>query len=204
VFLFNKRPFYTTDIVAPSNVAAPLGHENRLRAPVGIDYLHPADLGPALHLYLQPSDFLPHSFPAIMVQLRSDAAALEYILAILLEQPLPLESSIPLFRACFLEAGVCIATDFVSLAPSAYGAVAFSPTHDGVDKTSCLNIIQIKKLSSLMAWFSLDELLCQTYLQEMEDGQQMRARVSRKILDTDAADHQEIKFLIEVGEGAFC
>ena len=31
----------------------------------------------------------------------------------------------------------------------------------------------------------------------------MRARISRKILDADAADHQEIKFLIEVGESAF-
>jgi hypothetical protein len=51
--------------------------------------------------------------------------------------------------------------------------------------------------------FSPDELLGQTYLRDMEDGQQMRARVSRKIQDMDAANHQEIKFLIEVGEGAF-
>ena len=51
--------------------------------------------------------------------------------------------------------------------------------------------------------FSLDELLGQTYLQEMDDGQQMQARVSRKILDMDAADHQEIKFLTEVDKGTF-
>ena len=56
---------------------------------------------------------------------------------------------------------------------------------------------------SIPAVFSLDELLGQTYLEEMEDGQQMRARVSRKILDMDAANHQEIKFLIEVDKGTF-
>jgi hypothetical protein len=44
--------------------------------------------------------------------------------------------------------------------------------------------------------FSPDELLGQTYLKDMENGQRMRARVSQKIMDTDAENHQEIKFLI--------
>jgi hypothetical protein len=51
--------------------------------------------------------------------------------------------------------------------------------------------------------FSPDELLGQTYLKDMENGQRMRAKVSRKIMDTDAENHQKIKFLIEIGEGAF-
>jgi hypothetical protein len=55
----------------------------------------------------------------------------------------------------------------------------------------------------LLPEFSPDELLGQTCLREMEDGQRMRARVSRKSQDVDANNHQQIKFLIEVGEGAF-
>jgi hypothetical protein len=51
--------------------------------------------------------------------------------------------------------------------------------------------------------FSPDELLGQTHLRDMEDGQQMRARVSRKTMDTDAESHQNIKFLTEAGEGTF-
>ena len=46
----------------------------------------------------------------------------------------------------------------------------------------------------LLTEFSCDELLGQTCSQEMlEDGHQTRARVSRKVLDMDAASHQEIK-----------
>jgi hypothetical protein len=37
----------------------------------------------------------------------------------------------------------------------------------------------------------------------MENGQRMRANVSRKIMDTDAASRQVIKFLTEAGEDAF-
>jgi hypothetical protein len=90
--------------------------------------------------------------PSWCLFLGSDASALKHILAVLLEQLLPAasESFIPPSCACFLEAGVGKAADFVSLAPSAYGAVTFSATRDDVDKTSRLNIIQIKKLSSLL------------------------------------------------------
>jgi hypothetical protein len=55
----------------------------------------------------------------------------------------------------------------------------------------------------LLPEFSEDELLGQTHLREMEDGQWMRARVSRKTQDVDANNHQQIKFLIEVSEGTF-
>jgi hypothetical protein len=37
----------------------------------------------------------------------------------------------------------------------------------------------------------------------MENGQRMRANISRKIMDTDAANRQVIKFLTEAGEEAF-
>jgi hypothetical protein len=50
---------------------------------------------------------------------------------------------------------------------------------------------------------SPDELLGMTYLRDMEDGQQMNAWVSKKISNEDAQNHQDIKFMIEVGEGAF-
>ena len=49
--------------------------------------------------------------------------------------------------------------------------------------------------------FSPDDLLGLTFLRQMEDGQTMRAKVVRKIRDTDSENHQKIKFLIEVGDG---
>ena len=90
-----------------------------------------------------------------MVFTRSDETALEHILGVLLEQP-PISSTdttIPIFRACFTEAGVACASDFISITPSAYGRVLFSPLKNGTDKDTTLNVIQIKKLSSLVSWF---------------------------------------------------
>jgi hypothetical protein len=82
---------------------------------------------------------------------RSHATALEHILAVLLEQPtLVTGSAVPPFRACFLSAGVTTATDFVSITPDTYGGVEFSTNSDGSNATSKLNIIQIKKLGSLV------------------------------------------------------
>ena len=90
-----------------------------------------------------------------MVFTRSDETALEHILAVLLEQPpiSPSSSTIPFFRACFTEAGVACASDFITISPSAYGGVFFSPLKNGTDKDTTLNVIQIKKLSSLVSWF---------------------------------------------------
>ena len=82
---------------------------------------------------------------------RSDTTALEHILAVLLEQPVTVTGSpVPPFRACFLAAGVSTATDFVSITPDAYGSVEFTTKADGSDAGSKLNIIQIKKLRSLI------------------------------------------------------
>ena len=91
----------------------------------------------------------------MVAALRSDATALEHLLGVLLEQPaVEKDSAIPPFRACFLAAGVTTATDFVSLAPDAYGAVEFSTQADGNDAHSKLNVMQITKLRSFVDWFS--------------------------------------------------
>jgi hypothetical protein len=86
---------------------------------------------------------------------RSDETALEHILAILLEQP-PIASTdtdLPKFRACFNEAGVTCASDFISVSTSSYGGMLFSSTNGGADKDSALNVMQIKKGSTLVSWF---------------------------------------------------
>jgi hypothetical protein len=93
---------------------------------------------------------------------------LEHILATaLLDQDqtpsAPMNDTIPIFHACFHEAGVTNDSDFVSISPSPYGTLFFSTTRDATTKHSQLNIIptkhpqlniiQIKKLSSLFSWF---------------------------------------------------
>jgi len=52
----------------------------------------------------------------------------------------------------------------------------------------------------VLTYFTPDELLNRTFLHEV-DGQRMRARVVRKIMDNDAHNHQNIKFLLEIGAG---
>jgi hypothetical protein len=85
----------------------------------------------------------------------SDAAALEHVLLVLLDQPVAVaDSTIPPFQACFLAAGVTNAADFVSVSPNTHGSVEFSINADGSDAHSKLNVIQIKKLRSLVDWFS--------------------------------------------------
>ena len=51
--------------------------------------------------------------------------------------------------------------------------------------------------------FSPEELLGKTIVREAEDGTKMSARVTRKILDREAQDHQHIKFLLSCGDDAF-
>jgi hypothetical protein len=53
-----------------------------------------------------------------------------------------------------------------------------------------------------LPYFTPDELLNRTFLHEV-DGQRMRARVVRKIMDNDALTHKSIKFLLEIGAGEF-
>ena len=51
--------------------------------------------------------------------------------------------------------------------------------------------------------FSPDELISHTYLHKMENGELICAKVTRKILDCNAANHQKIKFLGNVGHDAY-
>ena len=48
--------------------------------------------------------------------------------------------------------------------------------------------------------FSPDNLLGLTFLHDVGDGERMRAKITRKILDREAEDHKNIKFLISYGD----
>ena len=48
--------------------------------------------------------------------------------------------------------------------------------------------------------FSLDELIRMSFVRQ-HDGNDYRAKVICKVLDWDAHDHQEIKFLLPLGDG---
>ena len=49
--------------------------------------------------------------------------------------------------------------------------------------------------------FSPHELLGLTFFHETEDGNRIRAQVTRKVMDRDAENHQNIKFLVSIGNG---
>ena len=51
--------------------------------------------------------------------------------------------------------------------------------------------------------FAPEELLGLTYLHETEDGDKVRAKVIRQIRDRDAENHQNIKFLVSIGNDAY-
>jgi hypothetical protein len=91
----------------------------------------------------------------MVVTTRSDTTALEHILGVLLEEPTvsPSDTYVPNFRACFNEAGVTCASDFISIEPSIYGDIPFSNVKRGTEKDTNLNVVQTKKLSSLVSWF---------------------------------------------------
>ena len=40
-----------------------------------------------------------------------------------------------------------------------------------------------------------------TYVKEGEDGEKIKAKIVKKINDIDAENHQNIKFLVEFGDG---
>jgi hypothetical protein len=49
--------------------------------------------------------------------------------------------------------------------------------------------------------FRPDELLGLSFIRDMDDGSKYRAKAARKIVDNDAANHQKIKFLVEMSNG---
>ena len=48
-----------------------------------------------------------------------------------------------------------------------------------------------------------NELLGLTFLRDTENGETIRAKVTRKILDCDAENHQNIKMLLSCGDDAY-
>lgn len=50
--------------------------------------------------------------------------------------------------------------------------------------------------------FSPEELIGTTFIREQEDGQKLRAKIIRKIEDQDANNHQNLKFLLKLGDGS--
>jgi hypothetical protein len=57
--------------------------------------------------------------------------------------------------------------------------------------------------SRKLPMFSPDELTGITFLRELDNGKSYKAKVVQKILDQDAANHQNIKFLVKIGENEF-
>jgi hypothetical protein len=51
--------------------------------------------------------------------------------------------------------------------------------------------------------FSPDELIGKTFARTLDDGKTCRAKIVRKIIDQDAENHKNLKFLATLGEGEF-
>jgi hypothetical protein len=79
-----------------------------------------------------------------------------------------------------------------------------SPRHvkDIIDNSSDIAGVNVDPSELKLPYFTPHELLNRTSLHEV-DGQRMRARVVRKIMDNDAHNHQNIKFLLNIGAGEF-
>ena len=80
------------------------------------------------------------------------------------------------------------------------------PTNDGERKPFIQDTADVKGLSVdpsvlMLPKLAPEELLGLTFIKEDSDGQKIRAKVVRKINDDDAANHQKIKFLLEMGDG---
>ena len=50
-----------------------------------------------------------------------------------------------------------------------------------------------------MLHFSPSELIRRTFLYKIENGEKLRAEVARKLNDWDSQNHQNIKFLLKIG-----
>ena len=55
-------------------------------------------------------------------------------------------------------------------------------------------------MSECVPKFSPEELIGLTFLHERDNGDKVRAKVVKKILDQDAKNHQNIKMLIEIDD----
>jgi hypothetical protein len=79
-----------------------------------------------------------------------------------------------------------------------------SPRHvkDIIYNSSDITGVNIDPSELKLPCFTPDKLLNCTFLHEV-DGQRMRAQVVQKIMDNDAHNHQNIKFLLEISAGEF-
>jgi hypothetical protein len=84
-------------------------------------------------------------------------------------------------------------------------AAAASKSDGGEDEKSTDVIysladgLQVDPADLKLPVFSPEELLGLSFLKKTDDGQTMRAKVVRKIRDMDSDNHQQIKFLVEIG-----
>ncbi len=79
-----------------------------------------------------------------------------------------------------------------------------SPHHvkDIIYNSSDIAGVYVDPSELKLPYFTPDELLNRTFLHEV-DGQRMRAQFVWKIMDNDAHNHQNTKFLYEIGAGEF-
>ena len=66
--------------------------------------------------------------------------------------------------------------------------------------SSLNDTLQIDPSALELPCFSPEELLGLTYLHETENGDKVWAKIVRQVRDRDASDHQNIKFLVNVGD----
>jgi len=69
--------------------------------------------------------------------------------------------------------------------------------------TSLSDQLGIESTELELPKFSPEELLGLTFLRDTGDGGRIRAKITRKIMDLDAENHQNIKFLVSCGDDAY-
>jgi hypothetical protein len=72
-----------------------------------------------------------------------------------------------------------------------------------IQSTTDLAGLDINPSDLKMPRFSPDELIGKTFVRTLEDGNNYKATVLRKIQDHEAENHTNIKFLVELGDGEF-
>jgi hypothetical protein len=70
-----------------------------------------------------------------------------------------------------------------------------------IHSTSDIKGLSIDPSELVLPKIAPEDLMGVTFLRQTEDGQRVRAKIVRKINDDDAANHQKIKFLVELGGG---
>ena len=88
-----------------------------------------------------------------------------------------------------------------------FRAMAITSSEDGethapaVQSTADVRGLSINPSELMLPKLSPEELLGLTFIRNRPDGQKVRAKVIKQVHDDDAANHQNIKFIIELGQG---